>query len=63
MKILEIDSSVCEAGSVSRQLTAEFIGVTDVEIINVPEQFMPDEVRLQSIKTARNKLLGVAATW
>ena len=40
-----------------------FIGITDVEIINVPDQFMPDEIRLKSIERARHKLLEVAASW
>ena len=40
-----------------------FIGITDVEIINVPDQFMSEEIRLKSMDAARNKLLRVAATW
>lgn len=40
-----------------------FIGITDVEIINVPDQFMPEEIRLKSMDAARNRLLEVAATW
>lgn len=40
-----------------------FIGITNVEVINVPNQFMPDEVRLKSIETARHSLLKIAETW
>jgi FMN-dependent NADH-azoreductase len=41
----------------------EFIGITDVTVITVPNQFMPDEVRQQEIDTARTKLMVLATTW
>ncbi|AFY91021.1 FMN-dependent NADH-azoreductase [Chroococcidiopsis thermalis] len=41
----------------------EFIGIADVTVITVPNQFMPDEIRHQQIETARTKLMALAATW
>lgn len=38
-----------------------FIGIADVEIIPVPNQFMPEDVRQASIETVREKLLELAA--
>jgi FMN-dependent NADH-azoreductase len=40
-----------------------FIGIEDITIIAVPNQFMPDEIRQQSIKQARTRLMTIAATW
>jgi FMN-dependent NADH-azoreductase len=40
-----------------------FIGIEDITIIAVPNQFMPDEIRQQSIEQARIKLMAIAATW
>ncbi len=39
-----------------------FIGIDDVTVITVPNQFMPDE-RQQEIEIARTKLTTLAATW
>jgi FMN-dependent NADH-azoreductase len=40
-----------------------FIGIEDIIIVSVPNQFMPDEIRQQSIEKARTKLMSLAATW
>lgn len=40
-----------------------FIGIEDIIIVSVPNQFMPDEIRQQSIEHARTKLMSLAATW
>jgi FMN-dependent NADH-azoreductase len=40
-----------------------FIGIEDITIIAVPNQFMPDEIRQQSIEQAKVKLMTIAATW
>jgi FMN-dependent NADH-azoreductase len=40
-----------------------FIGIEDSTIIAVPNQFMPNEIRQQSIEQARTKLLTIAAAW
>jgi len=41
----------------------EFIGINDVIIVPVPNQFMPDEVRQKEIDEARSKLMALAAIW
>ena len=40
-----------------------FIGIEDINIIPVPNQFMSEEIRQQEIKTARTKLHNLAANW
>jgi FMN-dependent NADH-azoreductase len=40
-----------------------FIGIEDITIIAVPNQFMPDEIRQKSIEQARIKLMAIAGTW
>ncbi|BDI20795.1 FMN-dependent NADH-azoreductase (plasmid) [Nostoc cf. commune SO-36] len=40
-----------------------FIGIEDITIVAVPNQFMPDEIRQQSIEQARAKLMDLATTW
>lgn len=40
-----------------------FIGVKDVTIIAVPNQFMSDEIRQHSIEQARAKLMDLAIIW
>jgi FMN-dependent NADH-azoreductase len=40
-----------------------FIGIEDITIVAVPNQFMPDEIRQQSVEQARAKLMNLAATW
>lgn len=45
------------------QAILNFIGINHVTIITVPNQFMPDEVRQKEIKTARTKLMNLAAIW
>lgn len=45
------------------QAILNFIGINDVTIITVPNQFMADEVRQEEIKTARTKLINLAAIW
>jgi FMN-dependent NADH-azoreductase len=39
-----------------------FIGVQDVTVVAVPNQFMPNE-RQQHIESARSKLIELAANW
>lgn len=41
----------------------EFIGIEDVDIIAVPDQFMPDEIRQQNIEQTRTKLMTIAENW
>jgi len=41
----------------------EFIGIHDVIVVSVPNQFMPDEIRQREIDTARSKLMALAAAW
>ncbi len=40
-----------------------FIGIKDVIIVTVPNQFMPDEIRQLEIKRARTELVDLATTW
>ncbi len=40
-----------------------FIGIDDVTVVPVPDQFMSDEIRLQEIATARTKLMKLATHW
>ena len=40
-----------------------FIGIEDITIVAVPNQFMLDEIRQQEIEQARAKLLNLAKTW
>lgn len=40
-----------------------FIGIEDINIVAVPNQFMSDEIRQQEIKVARTKLNNLAANW
>jgi FMN-dependent NADH-azoreductase len=40
-----------------------FIGIEHITIVAVPNQFMPDEIRQQSIEQARVKLISLAETW
>lgn len=72
MKILEINCSARVSGLVSRRLANEFIGLLkkrffDAEVtsrnINIPDQFMPEEIRGKSIETAETKLTKLAADW
>jgi FMN-dependent NADH-azoreductase len=41
----------------------EFIGIIDVVVVPVPNQFMPDEIRQQEIDTARSHLMALASAW
>ena len=41
----------------------EFIGIKDVTVVPVPDQFMSTEIRQQEIETARTKLNTLAAVW
>ena len=45
------------------QAILNFIGINDVTIITVPNQFMPDEIRQEELETARTKLIHLAAIW
>lgn len=45
------------------QAVLNFIGINDVTIITVPNQFMPDELRQEELETARTKLIDLATTW
>jgi FMN-dependent NADH-azoreductase len=40
-----------------------FIGIEDVTVIPVPDQFMPDEIRQREVTTARSKLMNLVAEW
>ena len=40
-----------------------FIGIEDVTVVPVPDQFMSDEIRQREIATARAKLLSLGAEW
>ncbi len=40
-----------------------FIGIEDITVVSVLNQFMPDEVRKPVIQDAREKLTALAATW
>jgi FMN-dependent NADH-azoreductase len=40
-----------------------FIGIDDVTIVPVPDQFMPDEIRQQEIASSRAKLIDLATYW
>jgi FMN-dependent NADH-azoreductase len=41
----------------------EFIGIVDVVVVSVPNQFMPSEIRHKEIDTAHSKLMALASTW
>jgi FMN-dependent NADH-azoreductase len=45
------------------QSILNFIGIQDVTIVAVPNQFMSDEVRQQTIESARTKLMNLAKIW
>lgn len=45
------------------QAILNFIGISNVTIFTVPNQFMPDEIRQQEVETARTKLMNLAAIW
>lgn len=40
-----------------------FIGIDDVTVVPIPDQFMSDEIRQQEIATARAKLIKLAMEW
>ncbi|GFE72164.1 FMN-dependent NADH-azoreductase [Chroococcus sp. FPU101] len=40
-----------------------FIGITDVTVVPVPEQFMSNEIRQQEMTMARTKLMKIATDW
>lgn len=40
-----------------------FIGIEDVTVVPVPDQFMSDEIRQREIATARTKLMNLATKW
>lgn len=40
-----------------------FIGIEHIQIVAVPNQFMPDEIRQHELECAHTKLLDLAATW
>jgi FMN-dependent NADH-azoreductase len=40
-----------------------FIGISDVTVVPVPDQFMPDEIRQRELATARAKLINLAIHW
>ncbi len=45
------------------QAILNFMGIDNVTIVTVPNQFMLDEVRHKEIETAQTKLLHLAAIW
>lgn len=40
-----------------------FIGIEEVEIVPIPNQFMDEEIRQQEVENARLKLINLAASW
>ncbi len=40
-----------------------FIGIEDVTVVPVPDQFMSDEIRQRELATARAKLMKLATEW
>lgn len=40
-----------------------FIGIDEVSVVPVPDQFMPDEIRQQEIVNAKAKLMNLARDW
>ena len=40
-----------------------FIGIKDINIVPIPNQFMSETVRQQEIETARTKLNNLATNW
>ena len=40
-----------------------FIGIEDITVVPVPDQFMSDEIRQREIATARTKLMNLATEW
>lgn len=40
-----------------------FIGITDVTIVPVPNQFMSEEIRQRESSTARARLINLATDW
>lgn len=45
------------------QSVFEFIGINDVTIVPVPNQFMSDDVRQQEVATAQVRLMHLATNW
>jgi FMN-dependent NADH-azoreductase len=41
----------------------EFIGIEDVTVVPVPDQFMSDEIRQRAIATAKAELINLAPKW
>jgi FMN-dependent NADH-azoreductase len=40
-----------------------FIGIEDVTVVPVPDQFMSDEIRQREIATAKARLMSLATEW
>ena len=40
-----------------------FIGIEDINVVSIPNQFMGDEIRQREIETARTKLNNLATNW
>jgi FMN-dependent NADH-azoreductase len=40
-----------------------FIGIEDITVVPIPDQFMSDEIRQREIATARAKLMNLAPEW
>jgi FMN-dependent NADH-azoreductase len=40
-----------------------FIGIENIEIVSIPNQFMSDEIRQLEIENARTKLNNLATNW
>jgi FMN-dependent NADH-azoreductase len=45
------------------QAIFRFIGIDQIECVQIPDQFMPDEVRQQAINQAQATLMELAKTW
>ena len=41
----------------------QFIGIEDITVVPVPDQFMAEAIRQRTIATAQAKLMDLAAEW
>jgi FMN-dependent NADH-azoreductase len=45
------------------QSLLNFIGIQDINIVGIPNQFMSNEIRQEAIESAREKLKSIAKVW
>lgn len=45
------------------QSLLNFIGIRDINIVSIPNQFMSNEIRKEAIESAREKLKSIAKIW